>query len=213
LTPGAIASSAWRVGFSLHSSSRQPRPRSQPPSRHLGAGDAIERLGERAAAEQPQLAPRERPAREVHVRVDEAGHDAGAVEVDAPRAGRRVGRVVEHRGDPLALDDDRRGERALRVQRPHAAPSRTLGSRAVPGSTVCLTFDFDALSVWFGYQHVTPAMLQRGEYGARVGVPGCWRSWRRGSCRDVLHPGPHDRVVPAPCEAILAAGHEVAHHS
>jgi hypothetical protein len=41
----------------------------------------------------------------------------------------------------------------------------------MPNSTVCLTFDFDAMSVWFGYEHVTPAMLQRGEYGARVGVP------------------------------------------
>ena len=41
----------------------------------------------------------------------------------------------------------------------------------MPRSTVCLTFDFDAMSVWFGYEHVTPAMLQRGEYGARVGVP------------------------------------------
>jgi hypothetical protein len=41
----------------------------------------------------------------------------------------------------------------------------------MPRSTVCLTFDFDAMSVWFGYEHVTPAMLQRGEYGARVGLP------------------------------------------
>ncbi len=26
-------------------------------------------------------------------------------------------------------------------------------------STICLTFDFDAMSVWFGYKNVTPAML------------------------------------------------------
>jgi hypothetical protein len=52
-----------------------------------------------------------------------------------------------------------------------------LASATLPGSTVCPAFDFDALSVWFGYKHVTPAMLQRGEYGARVGVP------RRGSAR------------------------------
>ena len=119
-TPGAIASSAWRVGFSLHSSSRQPRPRSQPPGLHLGRGHALERLGERGAAEQPQLAPAERPAREVHVRVDEARHDAAA-DLD-PRHAR--GWLVEHRGDPAALhDDDRGGERALRVQRAHAAPA------------------------------------------------------------------------------------------
>jgi peptidoglycan/xylan/chitin deacetylase (PgdA/CDA1 family) len=41
----------------------------------------------------------------------------------------------------------------------------------MPKSTVCLSFDFDALSVWFGYERTTPAMLARGEYGARVGVP------------------------------------------
>ena len=41
----------------------------------------------------------------------------------------------------------------------------------MPNNTVCLTFDFDAMSVWFGYKNVTPAMLYRGEYGARVGVP------------------------------------------
>ena len=82
--PGAIASSAWRVGFSLHSSSRQPRPRSQPPGLHLGRGHALERLGERGAAEQPQLPPAERPAREVHVRVDQARHDARAADVDPP---------------------------------------------------------------------------------------------------------------------------------
>ena len=41
----------------------------------------------------------------------------------------------------------------------------------MPNSTIALTFDFDALSVWFGYPNTTPAMLARGEYGARVGVP------------------------------------------
>jgi len=41
----------------------------------------------------------------------------------------------------------------------------------MPNSTVCLSFDFDAMSVWLAYDRVTPAMLNRGEYGARVGVP------------------------------------------
>jgi hypothetical protein len=27
-----------------------------------------------------------------------------------------------------------------------------------PGSTVCLSFDFDALSVWQAYDRVTPAI-------------------------------------------------------
>ena len=62
----------------------------------------------------------------------------------------------------------------------------------MPPSRVCLTFDFDALSVWFGYERVTPAMLQRGEYGARVGVPRLLeRLGALASAGDVLHPGSH----------------------
>jgi hypothetical protein len=39
--------------------------------------------------------------------------------------------------------------------------------------------DFDALSVWFSYPQTTPAMLARGEYGARVGVPRVLELLRR----------------------------------
>jgi peptidoglycan-N-acetylglucosamine deacetylase len=84
----------------------------------------------------------------------------------------------------------------------------------MPSSRVCLTFDFDALSVWFGYDRVTPAMLQRGEFGARVGVP---RLLERLGALDLpatfFVPGHTIESFPAECEAILAAGHEVAHHS
>jgi peptidoglycan/xylan/chitin deacetylase (PgdA/CDA1 family) len=84
----------------------------------------------------------------------------------------------------------------------------------MPHSRVCLTFDFDALSVWFGYERVTPAMLQRGEYGARVGVPRLLE--RLGALHlpaTFFIPGHTIESFPAECEAILAAGHEVAHHS
>jgi peptidoglycan-N-acetylglucosamine deacetylase len=84
----------------------------------------------------------------------------------------------------------------------------------MPNSSVALTFDFDALSVWFGYPNTTPAMLARGEYGARVGVP---------RVLDLLHsagapatffvPGHTIESFPAEVAAILGAGHEVAHHS
>ena len=84
----------------------------------------------------------------------------------------------------------------------------------MPRSTVCLTFDFDALSVWFGFQHVTPAMLQRGEYGARVGVP---RILRMLADHDIpatfFVPGHTVDSFPRETEAILAAGHEIGHHS
>ena len=62
---------------------------------------------------------------------------------------------------------------------------------------VCLSFDFDALSVWLAYDRVTPAMLHRGEYGARVGVPRILRPARRARDQgDLLRPRPHGRVVP-----------------
>ena len=66
----------------------------------------------------------------------------------------------------------------------------------MPRSTVCLSFDFDALSVWLAYDRVTPAMLNRGEYGARVGVPRILRFLEeRELRRDLLRPRPHRRVV------------------
>ena len=80
--------------------------------------------------------------------------------------------------------------------------------------TVCLTFDFDALSVWLGgYPTVTPAMLSRGEYGARVAVP---RILRLLAALDLpatfFIPGHTAESFPATVDAVLAAGHEIAHH-
>lgn len=84
----------------------------------------------------------------------------------------------------------------------------------MPQSTVCLTFDFDALSVWFGYPHTTPAMLARGEYGARVGVPRVLALLHEQRIPATFFiPGHTIESFPAQVETILAAGHEVAHHS
>ena len=81
-------------------------------------------------------------------------------------------------------------------------------------NSVCLSFDFDAMSVWFGYQHTTPAMLSRGEYGARVGVPRILRLLQE---YDILAtffiPGHTVESFPHVVDTILQAGHEVAHHS
>src|SRR6266536_610538 len=84
----------------------------------------------------------------------------------------------------------------------------------MPDSTVCLSFDFDALSVWLAYDRVTPAMLQRGEYGARVGVPRILGLLDdHGLKATFFVPGHTAESFPAETEAILAAGHELAHHS
>ncbi len=84
----------------------------------------------------------------------------------------------------------------------------------MPRSTVCLTFDFDALSVWFSYPHTTPAMLQRGEYGARVGVPRILALLERLQVPATFFiPGHTAESFPEQVEAILGAGHEIGHHS
>ncbi|MCJ7831936.1 MAG: polysaccharide deacetylase [Actinobacteria bacterium] len=80
---------------------------------------------------------------------------------------------------------------------------------------VCLTFDFDAMSVWLGgYPVVTPAMLSRGEYGARVAVPrilGLLEEYDVPATFFV--PGHTAESFPHAVDSILSAGHEVAHHS
>ncbi|HEU4450117.1 MAG TPA: polysaccharide deacetylase [Gaiellaceae bacterium] len=84
----------------------------------------------------------------------------------------------------------------------------------MPRSTVCLTFDFDALSVWLAYDRVTPAMLWRGEYGARVGVPRLLAFLaERELPATFFVPGHTVDSFPQETASILAAGHEVAHHS
>jgi peptidoglycan/xylan/chitin deacetylase (PgdA/CDA1 family) len=84
----------------------------------------------------------------------------------------------------------------------------------MPNSTVCLSFDFDALSVWLAYDRVTPAMLNRGEYGARVGVPRVLELLRRREVPATFFiPGHTVESFPAETESILAAEHEIAHHS
>lgn len=84
----------------------------------------------------------------------------------------------------------------------------------MPNSTLCLSFDFDAMSVWFGYKNVTPAMLYRGEYGANVGVPRILDILAEYGIKSTFFiPGHTVESFPEPVEAILKAGHEVAHHS
>lgn len=81
-------------------------------------------------------------------------------------------------------------------------------------SAVCITFDFDAVSLWFSYFKTFGSQgIGRGEYGARVGaerllhvlehyeVPTTW-----------FVPGHTAESWPAITKRIASAGHEVAHH-
>ncbi len=98
---------------------------------------------------------------------------------------------------------------------PGAPPGGDAPGGNAPPPTVCLTFDFDALSVWLSsFAPATPAMLSRGEYGARVGLPrilSLLAEYRIPATFFV--PGHTAESFPAGVEAILAGGHELAHHS
>jgi len=79
--------------------------------------------------------------------------------------------------------------------------------------TVCLTFDFDAMSVWIGTFHAkSPSAISRGEFG-NVGAQrllAMLRDWQMPSTWFV--PGHTADAFPATVEAIAAAGHEIGHH-
>jgi peptidoglycan/xylan/chitin deacetylase (PgdA/CDA1 family) len=82
-----------------------------------------------------------------------------------------------------------------------------------PRSTVCLTFDFDAISLWIGpYAARSPSMISRGEFGA----VGCERILRlldrEGIPATFFVTGHTADTYPDHVRAIAAAGHEIGHH-
>jgi hypothetical protein len=78
--------------------------------------------------------------------------------------------------------------------------------------TVCLTFDFDALSGFIARGLTTPTPISRGEFGVvaserilellrRHQIPSTW-----------FIPGHTIESFPDACRRVHAAGHEIAHH-
>ncbi len=78
--------------------------------------------------------------------------------------------------------------------------------------TVCLSFDFDAYSIWINRRMVSPGYLSRGEFGATAvprilrllgdrGIPSTW-----------FVPGHTVETFGGLCRQILDGGHEVALH-
>jgi peptidoglycan/xylan/chitin deacetylase (PgdA/CDA1 family) len=79
--------------------------------------------------------------------------------------------------------------------------------------TACITFDFDAMSVWIGSaKSNNPSMISRGEFGAAaiprllrlladVGIPGSF-----------CIPGHTACAFPDSVKRIRDAGHEIVHH-
>jgi peptidoglycan/xylan/chitin deacetylase (PgdA/CDA1 family) len=81
-------------------------------------------------------------------------------------------------------------------------------------TTVCLTFDFDALSIWVStFKLTSPTPLSRGEYGARVGLPRILALLKKHQVPATFFVPAHTAVsFPEEVRAIVAAGHEVACH-
>ncbi len=84
---------------------------------------------------------------------------------------------------------------------------------APPGATVCLTFDFDAISLWIGpFGATSPSMISRGEFGV-VGVRRILRLLDREGIRATFFVTGHTaETYPDAVRDIVAAGHEIGHH-
>ena len=82
----------------------------------------------------------------------------------------------------------------------------------MPAPTVCLTFDFDAMSLWIARGMTTPGPLSRGEFGAHA-VPRLLRLLRERSVPATWFvPGHTAETYPDLVRAIDGDGHEVALH-
>ena len=78
---------------------------------------------------------------------------------------------------------------------------------------VCLTFDFDAISIWIGpHQSNSPSLISRGEFGA-VAVGRILELLDQfGILATFFIPGHTAETYPAITRQVAAAGHEIGHH-
>jgi peptidoglycan/xylan/chitin deacetylase (PgdA/CDA1 family) len=83
----------------------------------------------------------------------------------------------------------------------------------MPRHIVCLTFDFDTQSGFIARAMTTPTPLSRGEFGATASRRILQFLKERGIKSTWFIPGFTIESWPQECEAVVAAGHEVAHHS
>ena len=79
-------------------------------------------------------------------------------------------------------------------------------------SLVCLTFDFDAVSLPMAQGQTTPTAISRGEFGV-VGATRLLALLRRHAIPATWFvPGLTIDTYPDACRAIVDAGHEIGHH-
>jgi peptidoglycan/xylan/chitin deacetylase (PgdA/CDA1 family) len=80
-------------------------------------------------------------------------------------------------------------------------------------ATVCLSVDFDALSLWLQWGARGARALSRGEFGGRVGAPRLLSTLRRFSVPTTWFvPGHSAETYPEVTAEITAQGHEIANH-
>jgi len=81
------------------------------------------------------------------------------------------------------------------------------------GPTVCLTFDFDAISLWIGPMAArSPSAISRGEFGP-IGCQRILRLLEREEIPATFFVTGHTAdTYPEQTRAIVAAGHEIGHH-
>ncbi len=78
---------------------------------------------------------------------------------------------------------------------------------------VCLSFDFDAMSLWGAMGQSSPTPVSRGEFGGRVAVPRILALLAETGVRATFFvPGHTIDSFPDLCRRILAEGHEIGHH-
>jgi len=84
---------------------------------------------------------------------------------------------------------------------------------AVPRATVCLSFDFDAVSPWVLGDELSPTQLSRGLFGARTGVPRILHLLEEYDVPATFFtPGHTLDSFPDRSREIVEAGHGVQHH-
>jgi peptidoglycan/xylan/chitin deacetylase (PgdA/CDA1 family) len=83
----------------------------------------------------------------------------------------------------------------------------------MPRHIVCLTFDFDTQSGFMARGMSTPTPLSRGEFGAMASGRILDFLKSRGISATWFIPGFTIESWPRECHAVVAGGHEVAHHS
>ena len=83
----------------------------------------------------------------------------------------------------------------------------------MPRHIVCLTFDFDTQSSFIAHGMTTPTPLSRGEFGA-IGARRVLDFLKSRAIKATWFiPGFTIESWPRQCEAVVAGGHEIAHHS